>query len=175
MLAATPAIAVSCPGRGQSYRTDRHPRQPRPDPTVFSSPGVPGARPSNASDASVLTVADILGALIGDCDAAMADIDAREAAASSKARTRFTALLPSRYCLQLDPFASILATHEHMRHSRERHVKNTRLAGNPRLRIAYGNFLVQDSSSTAILGRRARHADRSRRLVSPHHTRRDRG
>jgi len=65
-----------------------------------------------------LTVADILGALIGDCDAAMEDIDAREAAATSKARSRFKALLPSRYCLQLDPFAAILATLEHMRHSR---------------------------------------------------------
>src|SRR5580692_5508104 len=76
--------------------------------TVLCSPGVPGARPSNASDASVFTVADILAGLIGDCDAAMPDV-ARQAAPSNRARIRFKALLRSLCCLHFDPFAAILA------------------------------------------------------------------
>ena len=91
--------------------------------TVFASPGVPGARPWNASEASVLTVADIRSGLIGDSYSAVARNDASTAVPMIRLSIHFNSFLhqirqPNFYLRRL-PNRIINYLAEHLRNVNE--------------------------------------------------------
>src|ERR1700722_11024343 len=67
----------------------------------MASPGEPGARPSNASEATVFTIADILAGSIGDVESALTGIATSRAAVTCRERNCFRSA-PSRIEPQLN-------------------------------------------------------------------------